>query len=728
MYPSDGNVCSVCVTDMVRCTCSRRTVVGTGPPPGLHDRDRQVSAEASIPELMQDVLESNAPEDVVEMRDVGNLAVDGSNHDRAGQSQTTIAKLIERLGNVGLNARRSRIPARTDLDYDTNDRDTFEFLSVVIGSCDADQLKYEVLRKFRLGSRVVHPDKTAHFSADVIAWSNNMMTLVSQAKDEALWRLERLKVVDRGSKDFVLQNYMEFNERFQQTLLDYFKPTIMMVNTSDMRYAAVGCDSVPPHALEPGVGRMFYQNLFDFNTTPKQDLADLLRQALGSQPAASLHGSTFVVAFARTPREFPEWFQKELIKIRASGISIFVVALLLAPPLPCTWKEMSVLSGSVFNGNMFNTFRLQDTYFAPNALTVVTAGASPRKVLKKIRAITFCTGPYRDKLADNFLSWRKGVLQSFASAHRLIFDFNQDNSLVVQALVQVLASQHDGDTHPNVYPSFGSTLSSKRKMCHISFAPSTNKPDDVNLLGQVKQTLQAQGMAEVLVGWEHDFLLPEDCYVLTFIDNSWTINPGVRTVLLEVVMASATKAIIKTDPGLSIEQLKHVLSGFNRVQGAVLRKLQGYDGHMIWQEYAQFIPDLSSVVVSTSVEICLDNAPAKEYKNLVTQFLSMAQNSMVECGFDFGTSGIIAEWSKMRRKRVGPVPVVFPSIVTARGFHFQFKDMEWESDNGTQTIIVRLQHLMFDNELLDPQVRLVVNTVPKVTPQTLNNITNRITN
>ena len=98
---------------------------------------------------------------------MGNLSlqVGFSNDVSPEESQTSVQKLIDRLGNVGVNARRSRLPLRTDPDYDTNDRDTFEFLGIVEHSCPVEQLKYEVLRRFRMGSRVVHPDKTSAVEA-----------------------------------------------------------------------------------------------------------------------------------------------------------------------------------------------------------------------------------------------------------------------------------------------------------------------------------------------------------------------------------------------------------------------------------------------------------------------------------------------------------------------------------------------------------------------------------
>ena len=91
-------------------------------------------------------------------------------------------------------------------------------------------------------------------------------------------------------------------------------------------------------------------------------------------------------------------------------------------------------------------------------------------------------------------------------------------------------------------------------------------------------------------------------------------------------------------------------------------------------------------------------------------------------------SGIICDWATLRQKEAKCVKITFPSMVTARAFHYQFKDMEWESDNGTQTILIRLHHVKFDTELFDPQVRLAVNTCGQVTPHLINSIVGRIAN
>ena len=155
-------------------------------------------------EVMQDILESNASEEVTETRQIATLQMVVPDEAQAEGSQTTINKLVERLGNVGINACRTRLPMKTDGDYDSNARDTFEFLCIVLGSCSAEQLRYEILRKFRMGSRIVHPDKTAHFPSEVVQWASDLMRTLSLAKDEALWRLEHMSAKHQVSHHFIL--------------------------------------------------------------------------------------------------------------------------------------------------------------------------------------------------------------------------------------------------------------------------------------------------------------------------------------------------------------------------------------------------------------------------------------------------------------------------------------------------------------------------------------------
>jgi hypothetical protein len=158
----------------------------------LSGGDMRSAGEQTQHDVDMDMREANAREHVTEVRDITAMQVSAPDAAAAEHTPDTIRKLIERLGNIGINATRTRLPMKTDQDYDSNDRDTFEFLTIVIGECSVEQLRYEVLRKFRMGSRVVHPDKTAHFPACVIIWTNNMMQLVTNARDEALQRLERM--------------------------------------------------------------------------------------------------------------------------------------------------------------------------------------------------------------------------------------------------------------------------------------------------------------------------------------------------------------------------------------------------------------------------------------------------------------------------------------------------------------------------------------------------------
>ena len=312
-----------------------------------------MASQEQLDEDMQDALEAELPEDSVEMRDVALLQVTApSPVDTAGDDREIIKKLSERLSNVGINPSRTRLPLKTDADYEINSRDTFEFLSIVVGAARPDQLHYEVLRKFRMGSRVIHPDKTLHFEDNVRTWANRMMNYLSHAKEEALMRLSRMNSQSHVGKDYVMQDYLEFNEQFQQVVINTFKPNLVVMSTSDLRYITVCPNKSSMKVLEPSEGRAFYHRLYDFQSEPKQALSALFCDAMGS---GTVNGSTVVLAFTRTPNEFPAWLQKQLIDIRSAGLTLYLVILLVCPALPCTWKQLKILTGSPFDATCFDT-------------------------------------------------------------------------------------------------------------------------------------------------------------------------------------------------------------------------------------------------------------------------------------------------------------------------------------------------------------------------------------
>ena len=96
---------------------------------------------------------------------------------------------------------------------------------------------------------------------------------------------------------------------------------------------------------------------------------------------------------------------------------------------------------------------------------------------------------------------------------------------------------------------------------------------------------------------------------------------------------------------------------------------------------------------------------------------------MSERGFDFGVDGVQVEWIRMARRRTSPARLHFPSIATARGFFYQYKDFEWENEDATQTIIVRLQNILFDAELLNPSTRAQATQASNITASMLASVT-----
>ncbi len=76
----------------------------------------------------------------------------------------------------------------------------------------------------------------------------------------------------------------------------------------------------------------------------------------------------------------------------------------------------------------------------------------------------------------------------------------------------------------------------------------------------------------------------------------------------------------------------------------------------------------------------------------------------------------------MKRARSALVNIKFPSVAHARAFHYQFKEYEWESDDGSQTLIVQLQHELFDKEMLNTRIRNIVKTTNAITPAVVDSI------
>ena len=70
--------------------------------------------------------------------------------------------------------------------------------------------------------------------------------------------------------------------------------------------------------------------------------------------------------------------------------------------------------------------------------------------------------------------------------------------------------------------------------------------------------------------------------------------------------------------------------------------------------------------ISKAIEMMLQNAAAKSYKELSSVLMSATQNSMTTRGFDFAQAGIVVEWPKMTRKRSEPVALTFLSVLTGR--------------------------------------------------------------
>ena len=77
-------------------------------------------APASDQDVSQDLMEVDVKEDE-DIFELGTLRASVTSDTGNIQPQQTINKLVEWLGNVGINAHHTRMPVKSDCDYATND-------------------------------------------------------------------------------------------------------------------------------------------------------------------------------------------------------------------------------------------------------------------------------------------------------------------------------------------------------------------------------------------------------------------------------------------------------------------------------------------------------------------------------------------------------------------------------------------------------------------------------
>ena len=68
-------------------------------------------------DMTQAIMEANIPEDAMDVSDLGNLNANDVNTPMLQwEAEATKEKLVQRLGNLGINAKRTRLPLKSDAD------------------------------------------------------------------------------------------------------------------------------------------------------------------------------------------------------------------------------------------------------------------------------------------------------------------------------------------------------------------------------------------------------------------------------------------------------------------------------------------------------------------------------------------------------------------------------------------------------------------------------------
>ena len=98
---------------------------------------------------------------------------------------------------------------------------------------------------------------------------------------------------------------------------------------------------------------------------------------------------------------------------------------------------------------------------------------------------------------------------------------------------------------------------------------------------------------------------------------------------------------------------------------------------------------------------------------MLQELVAGVSHVMLARGFKFIQQGI--QINEVVDGNFGPVELLFPCAVSARGFYIMFQDYHWESSNY-QCVVVRLKNKRFQEDLNSPELIQVFASSDAVTP------------
>ena len=396
----------------------------------------------------------------------------------------------------------------------------------------------DLIRRFRLASLRLHPDKTGSLHPSVRQWCSELQSVMAAARDEMLRQIEAAEKgpASAASPQHGIPN-QEFPEDFQMGLLNCLRPSMIILNTSDALYSPIGCDMVPSKSLSVDDTRNFYLQLLNPETSAEVcTLADLLTKYLPQ--GVDLEGSSWVLSFTRTPFSFLDWLVRQLELLRGH-LQLTIHIVVLCDAFPTQWDNVLKFWDAPAKGPKTEVVRVQQVLIEPCVMTVLIAGFGPIRMLKKPMLVTISSHGEPKPTYTRTMKWRQQLIPAFATTFRLYIDFLADDVLMQRVVAQHLADKYGGERSGHVFRSFGASGNIKRKAVYISFDSASMQDDEK--MPEDAYALHRQRNLFPFIGWESLYDVPDESYILTFDDTSFGTDNVIMGMLSEVVLTAKNR-------------------------------------------------------------------------------------------------------------------------------------------------------------------------------------------
>ena len=628
-------------------------------------------------------------------------------------------ELGNRLHQVGLDIYKEDFPDQnTHSDFRWNHRDLPAFWGVVLSK---SLFQKDLDRRRRQALLVIHPDKMNTFPArlrpGLTQFATDMTQVINHTFELLSSRLDQIHANLLPSPKITpfTMPFQEIPEGLQLKLYRVYAPDVMICATSEGMHWCVGLHNDPPFHPSLDTSQTFLEELLWNDNSAS--LHDLL---LGILPGRTFHPvmNSVMLVLQKVPGRWHEWLRDQLSDLRHQGIKLQLYVALFADAWPADWEVMkSYAYFPLTEPRNFQGYYMAKEYMEPPFLSVITAGSSSLRVMKKIQIITFTTtdaalGVNPDMLVQiPTIRWEDDVLPAFKASKKLYLDFQAADTIHVSALANQVAKKFGGCVCRDTGRSFGDSGKCRRRTLVICFPPSFDTTEPA-LYEQVNVSLREMNIY-VLLGWENLYTLPPDALMLESNDDLvWTTQPHLYPHITQAIVVSKRAVIVELPPRATSQTFRRVLEEYNlhhEYEGFTM--LRDSEGRKLWNQRGSrpppsFLPH-GIRPMDHDIVIQLENHDPSRFQELIATFLESASALLLQRhGFTENDLQYTAHFRQVKGRPLNRVLVTGFSMEAARSLYYRFREHFWSSD-AQQHIRITLRAAKFEDEMARaPALRL----------------------